>query len=71
MKAIERRIADLWFTEYQTPNLRLGLRIEDVLLNKQSKYQHILVVDTKQYGRVWSWMAPSSLPKRMSFVITR
>jgi len=52
MKAIERRIADLWFTEYQTPNLRLGLRIEDVLFNKQSKYQHILVVYTKQYGRV-------------------
>ena len=32
MKGIERRVPDLWFTEYQTPNLRLGLRIKDVLL---------------------------------------
>ncbi|WP_286974679.1 polyamine aminopropyltransferase [Acetomicrobium sp. UBA5826] len=52
MGAMERRVADLWFTEYQTPNLRLGLRIRDVLLNKQSPYQHILVVDTDQYGKV-------------------
>jgi len=52
MKAMERKVPDLWFTEYQTPNLRLGLRIKDVLLNKRSSYQHILVVDTMEYGRV-------------------
>ena len=51
-EGIERRVPDLWFTEYQTPNLRLGLRIKDVLLNKRSSYQHILVVDTMEYGRV-------------------
>lgn len=49
---MERRKADLWMTEYQTPNLRLGLRTRSILRNLQTPYQHLLVVDTEQYGRV-------------------
>jgi spermidine synthase len=49
---MERRKADLWMTEYQTPNLRLGLRTRSVLRNLQTPYQHLLVVDTEQYGKV-------------------
>lgn len=49
---MEKRNADLWLTEYQTPDLRLGLRMKKVLRNLQTPYQHLLVVETEQYGRV-------------------
>ncbi|MDO9507922.1 MAG: polyamine aminopropyltransferase [Thermovirgaceae bacterium] len=49
---MEKRTTDLWFTEYQTPNLRLGLRITSILANRRTPYQHLLVADTEQYGRV-------------------
>jgi spermidine synthase len=49
---MEKRTADLWLTEYQTPDMRLGLRMNKVLRNLQTPYQHLLVVDTEQYGRV-------------------
>ncbi|HQQ10826.1 MAG TPA: spermidine synthase, partial [Synergistales bacterium] len=49
---MERRNPDIWFTEYQTKHLRLGLSIKSVLANIQTPYQHLLVVDTDQYGRL-------------------
>lgn len=49
---MEKRTTDLWFTEYQTPNMRLGLRISRVLANMQTPYQHLLVAETEQYGRL-------------------
>lgn len=47
---MEKRSTDLWFTEYQTPNMRLGLRISRILANTQTPYQHLLVAETEQYG---------------------
>jgi spermidine synthase len=52
METMARRETDLWFTEYQTPDMRLGLRISDILLNVQTPYQHLLVVKTEQYGNL-------------------
>jgi spermidine synthase len=52
MEPMARRETDLWFTEYQTPDMRLGLRISDILLNIQTPYQHLLVVKTEQYGNL-------------------
>jgi len=52
MEPMARRETDLWFTEYQTPDMRLGLRISDILLNVQTPYQHLLVVKTEQYGNL-------------------
>ncbi|MCD6183317.1 MAG: polyamine aminopropyltransferase [Thermovirga sp.] len=49
---MEKRTADLWVTEYQTGNMRLGLRLKEILCNKQTPYQHLLVVDTFEYGKV-------------------
>ena len=40
----------LWFTECQTPSLRLGFRVQRMLHREQSPYQDILLVDTEQYG---------------------
>lgn len=52
MEPMARRETDLWFTEYQTPDMRLGLRISDILLNVQTPFQHLLVVETEQYGNL-------------------
>ena len=52
MEVIGRRITDLWFTECQTENMKLDLRISDILLNKDTEYQHIMVADTEEYGRI-------------------
>lgn len=49
---MDKRITDLWFSEYQTPNMCLGLRITKILANHQTKYQHLLVAETDQYGRM-------------------
>ncbi|MFP4481276.1 MAG: polyamine aminopropyltransferase [Thermovirgaceae bacterium] len=48
---MEKRKADMWLTEYQTPDMRLGLRMKSVLRDLKTPYQHLLVVDTEQYGR--------------------
>lgn len=41
---------ELWWTEEQTPGLRLGLRCEAVVERRQSAYQEIAVYRTQQYG---------------------
>lgn len=43
---------ELWFSEYQTKNVKLSFRIKDILCTKQSKYQNITVIETEDYGRV-------------------
>lgn len=48
----KKRVNDLWFTEEQTSNMKLSLRLSEVLLNKSSQYQDILLVETQEYGRM-------------------
>lgn len=43
---------ELWFTEEQTENLRLGLRVTKALVTEQTEFQNLAVVDTAQYGRM-------------------
>ncbi len=43
---------EVWVTENQTENLRLSLRIKEVLHHEQTEFQEILVVDTFEYGRM-------------------
>lgn len=43
---------ELWFSEHQTKNIKLSLRVKDILYNKQSKYQNISVIDTEDFGRL-------------------
>ncbi|HCL79841.1 MAG TPA: spermidine synthase [Synergistaceae bacterium] len=52
MKPRQRRTNELWVMEEQSPDMRLSLRISDVLLNVTSRYQDILVVRTGEYGRM-------------------
>ncbi|WP_053960006.1 polyamine aminopropyltransferase [Sulfobacillus thermosulfidooxidans] len=41
-----------WFTELQTRNVSLGLRIEDVLWHEKTPYQELAVLQTEAYGRM-------------------
>ncbi|HRX26876.1 MAG TPA: polyamine aminopropyltransferase [Aminivibrio sp.] len=47
-----KRFNELWITEEQSPDMKLSLRVSDVLLNVKSPYQDILLVDTGEYGRM-------------------
>lgn len=42
----------LRFTEDQTDNLRISLRVREVLHHTQSPYQEVLIVDTHEWGRM-------------------
>ncbi len=47
-----KRFNELWITEEQSPDMKLSLRVSDVLLNVKSPYQDILLVETGEYGRM-------------------
>ncbi|QGT99030.1 Spermidine synthase [Candidatus Syntrophocurvum alkaliphilum] len=43
---------DLWVTEYQTPSLGFSCKISETLRVEQTKYQHLAVVNTDQFGKM-------------------
>ncbi|MGC8488985.1 MAG: polyamine aminopropyltransferase [Clostridia bacterium] len=43
---------NVWFTELQTNDVTLGLRIKAVLHRETTAFQQLLVLDTDAYGRV-------------------
>jgi len=51
METRPKRYNELWVTEEQSVNMRLSLRVSNVLLNVKSPYQDILLVETEEYGR--------------------
>nr|HPI98196.1 spermidine synthase [Synergistales bacterium] len=52
MEVWPKRVMDIWFTENQSTDMKLSLRIKDILLNKTTDFQDILVAETDQYGRI-------------------
>jgi len=48
----KKRTNELWYTEEQSSNMKLSLRVSDVLMNITSPYQDILLVQTEEYGRM-------------------
>ncbi len=64
---MDKRITDLWFSEYQTPDLCLGLRITGILANKKTPYQHLLVADTEEYGRLMALDGAIQVTERDEF----
>ena len=42
----------MWFTEKQTSNLGLNLKVKETLFCAQSEFQEIAILDTEQYGRM-------------------
>lgn len=43
---------DLWWTEQQTPDRRLSVRVTNVLHRERSAYQEVAVYETVEYGRL-------------------
>ncbi|MEL7659238.1 MAG: spermidine synthase, partial [Bacillota bacterium] len=43
---------ELWVTEYQTPSLGFSCKITETLRNEQTRFQHLAVVDTMQFGKM-------------------
>jgi len=43
---------ELWFSEYQTKNVKLSFRIKEILYATQSEYQKISVYETEDFGRL-------------------
>ena len=52
METRPKRFNELWLTEEQSPDMKLSLRVSEVLLNVKSPYQDILLVETGEYGRM-------------------
>ncbi len=48
----DKRIPDLWYTEYQTEDLALGLRIEETLVRETTPYQELMVAKTRSFGNL-------------------
>ncbi len=43
---------ELWYTEQHTNHVRFSMKVKEQLVNKQSEYQHIAILDTEEFGRV-------------------
>lgn len=67
MEARPKRANEIWLTEEETENLRLSLRISDVLLNERTPYQDLLVVRTQEYGNVMVLDGAIQLTERDEF----
>jgi spermidine synthase len=43
---------ELWYTEFQTPNLGLTARVKETLYTGKSDFQDVAVLDTYEFGRM-------------------
>ena len=43
---------EVWFTEDQTKDLRIGCRVKEVLFSGTSDFQKVMVLDTFEFGRM-------------------
>ena len=41
-----------WVTEEQSPSVKLSLAVREILHEEQSEFQHIVVADSIQFGRM-------------------
>ncbi|HHX12069.1 MAG TPA: polyamine aminopropyltransferase [Clostridiales bacterium] len=43
---------DLWFSEFHSDNVKLSLKIKQQLVNEQSDFQQIVIMDSEEFGRI-------------------
>lgn len=43
---------ELWFTEKQTSHFGIQAQIKETLINEQTDFQHLVIVDTIEFGRM-------------------
>jgi spermidine synthase len=51
-KYLHKEGKDLWFTEIDRDNLKIDYRIKEVLYSDKSPYQHIMVLDSYDFGKM-------------------
>jgi len=45
-----KKALDLWFTEQQTKNMKISLRVKQILHREMTPFQSLAVLDTEQFG---------------------
>lgn len=49
---LTERDGELWLTEDERENLKISYRIKSVIYSRQSKFQHIMILDSYDFGRM-------------------
>jgi len=49
---IQQENGDLWLTEDERENLKLSYRIKEVVYSNQSPFQHVMILDSYDFGRM-------------------
>ncbi|GAA0330184.1 polyamine aminopropyltransferase [Bacillus carboniphilus] len=49
---LTERDGELWLTEDERENLKISYRIKNVIYSGQSKFQHIMILDSYDFGRM-------------------
>ncbi|WP_234987274.1 polyamine aminopropyltransferase [Bacillus sinesaloumensis] len=49
---LSRENGDLWLTEDEYDNLKVSYRIKDVIVDQQSPYQDVMILDSYHFGRM-------------------
>lgn len=62
-----KRRNELWLSEFSSDNLRLSMRLKEVLHSEQTKYQELLIADTYEYGRILMLDGAFQLTERDEF----
>ena len=65
--SVPKRANELWLTEYSTDNLKLSMRVKDILHSEKTPYQELLITDTHEYGRVLMLDGAFQLTERDEF----
>lgn len=62
-----KRLNELWLSEYSTDNLKLSMRVKNLLHSEKTEYQDLLIADTYEYGRVLMLDGAYQLTERDEF----
>ncbi len=62
-----KRTNELWLSEYSSDNLKLSMRVKDILHTERTPYQDLLIADTYEYGRVLMLDGAYQLTERDEF----
>jgi len=59
---------DLWYSEFHTKNVKLSIKVSSELLSEQSRYQHIAVFDSPEFGRFLTLDGVMMLTEKDEFI---
>ena len=65
--SVPKRVNELWLSEFSTDNLKLSLRVKNILHSEKTPYQDLLIADTPQYGRMLMLDGAFQLTERDEF----